>query len=114
MIEMSYDQQTAGVKISFILLDGAQSICAGTEGFEEQVNVKDTVRCSQTANNLRHLSFMLAAMAVQQSEEDHITRCKCGCSIYEFGGRWVHRGDKAHACEFDHDAVPRKKVFDEV
>jgi hypothetical protein len=114
MIEMSYDQQTAGVKISFILRDGTQSVSCGTDGFEDMRYGEAGARCPQTAGNLRRLSFMLAAMAMLQEQEEHTSRCECGCAIYKFGGRWVHRGDKAHAREFNHEAVPRKKVFNEV
>jgi len=111
MIEMTYDVRSAGVKVSFLVEDGAISF-HGAEledriempcGGEDQPSVPAVY--PPTPRNLNLLSQLLSQMAVAKQKEDSTYRCdQCGREIYWDGKYWAHKDGV-----YRHTAIPRKK-----
>jgi hypothetical protein len=72
---MKYDVQTAGVRISFLVVDEAMSLEAtDVSGFDDLDKTEPGVcRFSQTPANLRRLASMLNAMADLHEKDGNLS-----------------------------------------
>jgi hypothetical protein len=78
---MKYDVQTAGVRISFLVVDGEMSLELPGGGFEGLDKTEPGVhRFPQTPANLRKLAAMLNAMADLHERENDERRYDAGGS----------------------------------
>jgi hypothetical protein len=64
MIHLEYDVPTAGVRVSFVVCDGAMS-CDAPGEFEGSQNVEGTKHIPQNRNNLAVVSSLLEAAVIE-------------------------------------------------